>query len=730
MTRTLFRQTVLTIAALGVFSHAGSVVAGVTTEDVNKSIEKGRAKLTKDLLTLKNNGFESGYSILAVMALLNCGTKPDDHSVALVIKNLTSSAKAISADAYYGTYRAGLLLTLLAMTHDASHKATATEVARILLHHQAVNGGWGDNSRTQFALLGLKSAEDMGVTVPTQAFEKARRYMEGGQNPDGGWDYIAGRRQNSYGSMTVAGISSLFICGGRLYQGSKVCGQGTSDPRLAKGLEWMAKNFSVRTNPASGAGHHHYYLYGLERVGMLMAQKSIGGHDWYREGAEYLVRTQDGWGSWGNDMSATAFALLFLGKGSQPIAVQKLRHDGNWNRDPYDAKEITEAAARDLATPMTWQVVNDSSTAVELAAAPILYLQGDKGLALNEPFRKNLKLFIDDGGFVFASACCASAEFDKSFRQEMLKLYPDASFKALPLTHPVYGTVHKLEKGEAFMLEGLNTGCRTSVFYAPHDLCCGWGGCQGCADKGCVRDVEARKLGVNMIAYALGFNKLKPKLQEVELNLKPSEVKVERGALVIGQLYHSGDWDPDPAALPNLTQTLKEQAGMRGKVSKKRVVLGVDDPGEYPLLYLTGHKAFSFGPEQVKALRAYLDKGGFLLAEPCCGKAEFDVAYRQLCAQLYPDTELERVKADHAIFQAPYRIETVRYKIGAKRYFPDLGGKPHLETIQIKGQLAVVYSRFNMGCELQGHACANCVGMEREDAYKLAVNAIMYALSK
>ena len=35
-----------------------------------------------------------------------------------------------------------------------------------------------------------------------------------------------------------------------------------------------------------------YYLYGLERVGRLTAQRFIGEHDWYREGADHLVNEE------------------------------------------------------------------------------------------------------------------------------------------------------------------------------------------------------------------------------------------------------------------------------------------------------------------------------------------------------------------------------------------------------------------------------------------------------
>ena len=73
-------------------------------------------------------------------------------------------------------------------------------------------------------------------------------------------------------------------------------------------------------------GHvwHYYYLYGLERVGRLSARRLIGEHDWYREGAEYLVRQQQESGYWPHpargsllaecqsDLSFTALPLIAL----------------------------------------------------------------------------------------------------------------------------------------------------------------------------------------------------------------------------------------------------------------------------------------------------------------------------------------------------------------------------------------------------------------------------------
>ncbi|MCK6472178.1 MAG: DUF4159 domain-containing protein [Planctomycetes bacterium] len=703
---------------------------GVSAGDVQRAIENGKKQLLSNIRTYSSSTQYAGYRLLAILALLNAGAKPDDQTMRTYLQIISADASINDAmrQSYSGCYNAGVYLMIFAAVGDEKYRGKAGDLALKLQRLQAPNGGWGDYSRTQFALLGLKSAEDLGVKVPDDVFTRAKRFLEAGQNADGGWGYKPGV-QPSTGSMTAAGITGLCICGARLYRGTSVCGAGSSDVRMARAMDWLGRNFSVVRNPGSGSWNY-YYLYALERIGVLMALQRIGGHDWYKEGAEAVVRSQTAPGLWAGDMCATEFSVLFLAKGSQPVAVQKLKYPGDWNPDPYDVKNLVEQTAKDLETPMTFQVVETSAGPEDLAAAPVLYLQGREGFQFTAKFREAVRLFVDQGGFVVASNCCGSGAFDRAFREEMLRIFPDSQFEVLPADHPIYSARHRIVQKEAFMIEGLNAGCRTSVFYAPHDVCCGWGGCEGCKDHGGPRADEGLRLGVNLVAYAVGFQKLRDKLDAVKIAKQPNPDEVGRGALVIGQLFHNGEWNPDPASIPNLARTLREQAGMKAEVAKRRVTLGVDDPGDYPLLYLTGHKRFAFDDRQIEILRKYLDNGGFLLCDPCCGKPEFDASFRELCAKLYHDTKLERLPADHAVFQAPLKLAQVKYKLWAKRMFPDLDDKPYLEGLTRQSRLRVLYSRFNFGCELQGHRCATCIGLEGPSAYAVAVNAVLFALSQ
>jgi hypothetical protein len=134
-----------------------------------------------------------------------------------------------------------------------------------------------------------------------------------------------------YGSMTCAGLTSLIIAESELFRTKDLDDKlKTAIDRAKKqGLVWLQENWSVRGNPPSAgfwSVFHYYHLYSLERVGVLYGIKTLGGHDWYAEGAMVLLRDQHedgGWSSWAElPVVDTSFALLFLKKATLRVAVR------------------------------------------------------------------------------------------------------------------------------------------------------------------------------------------------------------------------------------------------------------------------------------------------------------------------------------------------------------------------------------------------------------------------
>ena len=97
------------------------------------------------------------------------------------------------------------------------------------------------------------------------------------------------------------------------------------DP-LERSLQWMGEHFRVDMNPNHRIGGWKlYYLYALERAGILTETPLLGNKDWYLDGARVLLAAQDKNGSWNKDSSGenatwqTCFAILFLKKATRPL---------------------------------------------------------------------------------------------------------------------------------------------------------------------------------------------------------------------------------------------------------------------------------------------------------------------------------------------------------------------------------------------------------------------------
>jgi hypothetical protein len=183
--------------------------------------------------------------------------------------------------------------------------------------------------------------------------------------------------------MTTAGLASMFLCyDNLLYDGFVKCDQGEKVQAvlrfLNKGLDWMDKNFG---SIAQGGGQWWYYLlYGVERVGLASGYKYFGKADWYKLGAERLLRSQGADGAWQGGVGPvvdTSYALLFLVRGRHAILFNKLEYDGDWNDRPRDMAKLTQWIGKEFEeTTVNWQIINLKVKPEEWLDAPILYISG------------------------------------------------------------------------------------------------------------------------------------------------------------------------------------------------------------------------------------------------------------------------------------------------------------------------------------------------------------------
>ena len=163
-------------------------------------------------------------------------------------------------------------------------------------------------------------------TVAINPYKKKRKYgAEKKKMYARGWRYRSEGNEPYCGSMTTSGVAALVICKAAL-EGSAYYKQNKEkiNKAIRDGAAWLAHNFTVTTNPGRPGMWHYYYLYGLERAGVLSLCLRFGKHDWYEEGANFLLGAQRADGSWPSDgmisaLSNTCFAILFLKKATTPV---------------------------------------------------------------------------------------------------------------------------------------------------------------------------------------------------------------------------------------------------------------------------------------------------------------------------------------------------------------------------------------------------------------------------
>lgn len=239
------------------------------------------------------------------------------------------------------------------------------------------DGEGHDNSNTQYAALGMRACVDSGCQIEEKVIdlaikwlrdcqkkdkEPAEELIEGGVNgPAGGmagnkpgvasgstggtvagpsqvvrkasprgWCYSDHADHKAYGSMTAGAVGSLAIWDYIKDNDEGKKRSWKNDGDVHSGLVWLAKNFSVTYNPGpyehnkfeeNGKVQYLYYMYALERAGMLYGTEIMGTHKWYPEGAKVLIETQGADGHWGDGTIDTCFAILFLKRATRALGV-------------------------------------------------------------------------------------------------------------------------------------------------------------------------------------------------------------------------------------------------------------------------------------------------------------------------------------------------------------------------------------------------------------------------
>ncbi len=408
----------------------------------------------------------------------------------------------------------------------------------------------------------------------------------------------------------------------------------------------------------------------------------------------------------------------------------------DWMTDPADVDTLLKWTNQKLGIHYRSIETDLARFSYDPRELPALLIAGHNTFQLSDEIRSALGRYVADGGLILADACCGWNDFTESFRREMELVFPGRSLRKMLPEEPVFSSYYKLssftyKKGdgseftEAPCLESIDFGCRSGVIFSPCDLTCGWDGHEHPRGTRIVID-QARQVGANLVTYLLGTFQLGRFLSTTKRYYE--QEAPSRDDFVFAQLKHEGDWDPDPSAVHDLLKHARDNSTLEVKFKRQEVELTDPRVATYPILYMTGHHEFHWNEEEVARLQRYLTAGGLLLADACCGRASFDVAFRREIIKVLPDSRLDRLPGDHPLYHCHNDINQVEY---TPRVREDYGpfNTPELEGIAIDGRLAVIYSKFDLGNGWEQFPHDYSYGLKDNDALNIGTNILVYTVT-
>lgn len=182
-----------------------------------------------------------------------------------------------------------------------------------------------------------------------------------------------------------------------------------------------------------------------------------------------------------------------------------------------------------------------------------------------------------------------------------------------------------------------------------------------------------------------------------------------------------GDWYANPTALKNLVDFYNE-----GQQARVRLEAEALRPGDLldkapVLVHATGHGRIFFTPEEVRVLREYVERGGFLHVDDNYGMREFAEAE---LAKIFPDAVVQSVPHQHPIFLTPYPFPK-----GLPKIHEHDGETPEAIGYFLNGELvAILTLESDLGDGWEDPEVHNDSEEKRESALKMGANLVHWAL--
>ena len=729
-----------------------------------------------------NGGQWGGRTALCTYALLAAGESEQDERVKRAIEFLRR------ADTI-GTYSLGVRAQVWARLppREENRQAMARDARALMESMQGNAPMQGDNkprlnaglfnylpdeidrvdlSASQYGLLGLWAASRYGWEVPASYWQAAEKSWTYWQQRDGGWAYFGTPRAGNPNdpldppyptslSITAAGVASLYITLDELHANDGVrCSGNVTNANIDAGLKFLADGlpYLLDQKPypddrarriaieGNAGGSRFYTLYGIERIGVASGLKYLGDLDWYEAGADWLLKRQAADGSWGGE-EETAFALLFLSRGREPVFMNKLVYQqaagparpgqeppleaGHWNQRPRDVANLARFVGESTERSLNWQSLSlrpGRDGLRELADAPVLYLAGDGEPVFSDDQKQTLRDYVYAGGLIVGNADCGRNNFEKAFQKLGRDLFPDYEFRVLEGEHPIFtqGQFPMKDVRRKPRLTALGNGAREFMVLAGNeDFARDW-------QLDNRRDDSAFKVGANLYLYATDKQ---PQPEKGRTTLVFADATPAKRTIKVARVQYNGRWDPEPGGWTRLAAVMHNRDGVDLDVVP--VSLSDGDLSSYRVAHLTGTAVLDLPEAQAQKLKTYVDGGGLLIVDAAGGDAGFLQSIEAVLRRQLPDKAdalANVLPISDPIYQSgPKTLRDVQYRLIAASTLGSTN-QPRLRAIDVKpGRHGVILSNEDLSVGLNGSPVAGVLGYTPEDATRLMESMLLYA---
>jgi hypothetical protein len=765
----------------------------INDEMVERSIRKGVGFLKPQLAGAGGSvlgggpGEELGATCLVTYALLHAGEAIEDSDLGKSSALMSGALQRLSGPAVShltATYTFSLRAQAMALAGRDVDRPQLTQDQAWLVKAET-NGGYGydvpespehatwDHSNSQYGVLGIWAASEAGLPAPAKYWQDVERLWVGTQTADGGWGYDSSSSSGSP-SMTAAGVTTLCVAAeqdviikpgpearasGARHEtppapapargpAVRLPGGGVANPfppvtadqvtaSIDRGLAFLGHgNTVVEPN-----GDEGYTLYGIERAALATGFRFFGEHDWYRElGARQLAEQNKEGGSWGGTWGSdvdTAFRLLFLARGRQPLLMNKLRFKGDWNDRPRDVAKLVAFASAQLERPFAWGVADLDRDWWTWLDAPMILMSTDAPPTLSDADVAKLRAYTDAGGFLFLHNEFASKDVNEFAADLARRMFPEYPLAKVAPDDLLYHTLFSLkaEKGRPPPppLMAVSNGARPLMVYSPTDLTRSWVAWRTRDGRNGV-DLQ---VGLNLFVAAAGKTDFRNRLSTPYID--PSPVS-PLGTVPVQRLtYAGGRSNPEPGAWVRFPRWFIDHTSLSIDVVPTDVASVTLKDG--PIAVLTGNQAVDFSKVDLGPLSRFVHDGGTVLIDadggtPLAADGRPNGFAKSVRDQLLPTAfggpVVDALPASHPILAGVGACMTPLPAPRLRQYAAEQLGMGHGPAVQYLtyGSGTVIVSDLDLTTALLHSATYGVMGYRPDYADALYKNAILWTLTR